>query len=80
MPLKTFIDAHNSGFLDNITLSQQHVVNLHVPCIFNIGDMQQGGDKMCCSLAGYSNKMACLCQKRNVRMRTLATLLFNVNV
>jgi hypothetical protein len=27
----------------------------------------QGGDKMCCSLAGYSNKMACLCCKCNIK-------------
>jgi hypothetical protein len=67
--LEMFIDAHNSGMLDNITLTlggQQRVVNLRIPCIFIIGDMQ-GGDKMCCSSAGYSNKMARLCHKCNVK-------------
>jgi hypothetical protein len=67
--LETFIEAQNSGMLDNITLTlggQQRVVNLRIPCIFIIGDMQ-GGDKICCSSAGYSNKMARLCRKCNVK-------------
>jgi hypothetical protein len=69
--LKTFIDAQNSRLLDNTTITlgghQQHVVNLCIPCIFMIGDMQRG-DKMYCSLAGYFNKMAAhLCCKCNVQ-------------
>jgi hypothetical protein len=44
----------------------QHIVNLRIPVIFIIGDMQ-GGDKICCSSAGYSNKMNRLCRKCNVR-------------
>jgi hypothetical protein len=71
--LQTFIDAQNLGLLDNITLTlggQQRVVNLRILCIFIIGDMQ-GGDKMCCSSAGYSNKM--------LKEKTLGTLLYNAS-
>jgi hypothetical protein len=67
--LETFIEAQNSVLLDNITLTlggQQRVVNLRIPCTFIIGGMQ-GGDKMCCSSAGYSNKIARLCRKCNVK-------------
>jgi hypothetical protein len=67
--LETFIHVHNLGLLDNITLtlgSQQQVINLSIPSVFIIGDMK-GGDKMCRSLAGYSNKMARLCRKCNVK-------------
>ena len=67
--LKSFIDAQNSGLLDNITVTLggvERVVNLRIPCVYIIGDMQ-GGDKICCSSAGYSNKMSRLCRKCNVR-------------
>jgi hypothetical protein len=67
--LQSFIDAQTSGLLDNITVTLggvERVVNLRIPCAFIIGDMQ-GGDKICCSSAGYSNKMARLCRKCNVR-------------
>ena len=67
--LKLFIDAQNSGLLDNITVTLggvERVVNLRIPCVFIIGDMQ-GGDKICCSSAGYSNKMSRLCRKCNVQ-------------
>jgi hypothetical protein len=58
--LETFIHAQNLGLLDNIILTlgnQQQVI---------IGDMQ-GGNNICCSLAGYFRKMACLCHKCNVK-------------
>jgi hypothetical protein len=67
--LESFIHEQNLALLDNTTLtlgSQQYIVNLRIPCVFIIGDMQ-GGDKMCCSSADYSNKMACLCCKCNVK-------------
>ena len=67
--LESFIEAQNSGLLDNVTLTlggQQRIVNLRIPVVFIIGDMQ-GGDKICCSSAGYSNKMNRLCRKCNVR-------------
>jgi hypothetical protein len=67
--LQSLIDAQKSGILDNVTITlggHKRVVNLRVPVIFIIGDMQ-GGDKMCCSSAGYSNKMKRLCRKCNVR-------------
>jgi hypothetical protein len=41
------------------------VVNLKVPVIFIIGDMQ-GGDKICCTTCNYSNKLHRLCSKCNV--------------
>jgi hypothetical protein len=66
--LESFIEAQNLGLLDNITLTLggiEWVVNLRIPVIFIIGDMQ-GGDKMCCLSAGYSNKMSCLCCKCNI--------------
>lgn len=67
--LKSFIDAQTSGLLDNVTVTLggiEQLVNLRIPCVFIIGDMQ-GGDKICCSSAGYSNKMSRLCRKCNVR-------------
>ena len=41
------------------------IVNIKVPCAFVIGDMQ-GGDKLCCSAASYSNKISQIFQKCNV--------------
>jgi hypothetical protein len=67
--LETFIKAQNSGVLDNVPVTLGGITeirNLRIPVIFIIGDMQ-GGDKMCCSSAGYSNKMNRLCRKCNVR-------------
>jgi hypothetical protein len=67
--LESFIEAQNEGLLDNVTVTlggQQRIVNLRIPVVFIIGDMQ-GGDKICCSSAGYSNKMNRLCRKCNVR-------------
>ena len=66
--LEMFIEAQKFGQLDNITLTLggiERVVNLRIPGVFIIGDMQ-GGDKICCSLMGYSNKMNGLCRKCNV--------------
>jgi hypothetical protein len=42
------------------------LVNLKVPVIFIIGDMQ-GGDKICCTTCHYSNKLHRLCRKCNGR-------------
>jgi hypothetical protein len=64
----TVIEAQQSGALDNIPLifgDDTKVVNLKVPVIFIIGDMQ-GGDKICCTACNYSNKLHCLCCKCNV--------------
>ena len=49
--LESFIEAQNEGLLDNVTVTlggQQRIVNLRIPVVFIIGDMQ-GGDKICCS-------------------------------
>jgi hypothetical protein len=49
--LATLIEAQESGALDGIPLlfgNQTKKVNLKVPVIFIIGDMQ-GGDKICCT-------------------------------
>ena len=54
--LESFIEVQNLGLLNNIALTPgaiEQVVNLRIPVIFVIGDMH-GGDKMCCSLSGYS--------------------------
>jgi hypothetical protein len=48
--LESFIEAQNEGLLDNVTVTlggQQRTVNLRIPVVFIIGDMQ-GGDKICC--------------------------------
>jgi hypothetical protein len=58
-----------SGALDGIPLlfgNQIKKVNLKVPVIFIIGDMQ-GGDKICCTTCHYSNKLHHLCRKCNER-------------
>jgi hypothetical protein len=67
--LATVIEVQQSGALDNIPLifgDDTKVVNLKVPVIFIIGDMQ-GGDKICCTTCNYSNKLHRLCRKCNVR-------------
>jgi hypothetical protein len=67
--LATVIEAQQSGALDNIPLifgDDTKLVNLKVPLIFIIGDMQ-GGDKICCTACNYSNKLHRLCCKCNVR-------------
>ncbi len=67
--LETLIEAQEEGALDNIWLTlgdQRLLVNLKIAVIFIIGDMQ-GGDKICCTAAAYSNKMSRLCRKCNVR-------------
>jgi hypothetical protein len=68
--LATLIEAHEFGGLDGIPLlfgNQTKKVNLKVPAIFIIGDMQ-GGHKICCTTCcHYSNKLHRLCRKCNVR-------------
>jgi hypothetical protein len=67
--LATVIEAQQSGALDNIPLIFGHdtkLINLNMPVIFIIGDMQ-GGDKICCTTCHYSNKLHRLCRRSNVR-------------
>ena len=67
--METLIEAQEEGALDNIWLTlgdQTLLVNLKIAVIFIIGDMQ-GGDKICCTSAAYSNRMSRLCRKCNVR-------------
>jgi hypothetical protein len=57
--LASIIEAQESGALVDISLTFGGVtknVNLKVPVIFIIGDMQ-GGDKICCTTCHYSNKL-----------------------
>ncbi len=67
--LATLIEAQESGALDGIPLlfgNQTKKVNLKVPVIFIIREMQ-GGDKICCTTCHYSDKLHRLCRKCNVR-------------
>jgi hypothetical protein len=67
--LASIIEAQESGALDDIPITfggVTKIVNLKVPVIFIIGDMQ-GGDKICCTTCHYSNKLHRLCRKCNVR-------------
>ncbi len=67
--LASLIEAQQSGALHNIPLQLGGItkkVNLKVPVIFIIGDLQ-GGDKICCTTCAYSNKLKRLCRKCNVR-------------
>ena len=67
--LASLIEAQQAGALNDIPLQLGNVtktVNLKVPVIFIIGDMQ-GGDKICCTTCSYSNKLKRLCRKCNVR-------------
>jgi hypothetical protein len=67
--LASIIVAQESGALDDIPITSggvTKVVNLKVPVIFIIGDMQ-GGDKIYCTTCHYSNKLHNLCCKCNVR-------------
>ena len=67
--LASLIKAQQAGALDNIPVTFGNVtkhVNLKVPVMFIIGDMQ-GGDKICCTSCHYSNTMNRLCRKCNVR-------------
>ena len=55
--LETFVDAQKGTVLNNIPLQFgpfAKTVNLKVPLGLIIGDIQ-GGNKMCCSVASYSN-------------------------
>jgi hypothetical protein len=66
----TFVDAQKEGALDNVSLTygDHHTkrVNLKLVCFFTIGDMQ-GGDKITCTSASYSNTMRRMCRKCNVK-------------
>ncbi len=67
--LSSFLEAQKEGALDHISLTlgnQTKRVNLKPICFFVIGDMQ-GGDKISCTSASYSNTMKRMCRKCNVR-------------
>jgi hypothetical protein len=67
--LASIIEAQESGAPDDIPITVggvTKIINLKVPVIFIIGDMQ-GGDKICCTTCHYSNKLHRLCRKCNVR-------------
>ncbi len=67
--LASLIEAQQAGALNDIPLQLGGItknVNLKVPVIFIIGDLQ-GGDKICCTTCAYSNKLKRLCRKCNVR-------------
>jgi hypothetical protein len=67
--LATFVDAQKEGALYNVSLTFGHHtkrVNLKLVCFFVIGDMQ-GGDKITCTSASYSNTMRPMCRKYNVK-------------
>jgi hypothetical protein len=68
--LATFVDVQKEGALDNASLTFGHHhtkrVNLKLVCFFAIGDMQ-GGDKMTCTSASYSNTMKRMRRKCNVK-------------
>jgi hypothetical protein len=66
--LASIIEAQESGALDDIPITfggVTKIVNLKVPVIFIIRDMQRG-DKICCTTCHYSNKLHRLCRKCNV--------------
>ena len=74
--LATLIEAQESGVLDDIPLlvgDETKIVNLKVPVIFIIGNMQ-GRDKICCRTCHYSNKLHCLCCKCTCVVTNPATL------
>jgi hypothetical protein len=67
--LATFVDTQNEGALNNVSLTFGHhikCVNLKLACFFVIGGMQ-GGDKISCTSASYSNTMRQMCRKCNVK-------------
>jgi hypothetical protein len=67
--LGMLIEAQKLGLLDNIPLTlgnQRKIVNIKIAVISIIGDMQ-GGDKIRCTAAAYSNRMSQLCCKCNVK-------------
>jgi cobalamin biosynthesis Co2+ chelatase CbiK len=72
--LESFKEVQDGNALNNIHLhlgkKSSKVVNLKIPLFFIIGDMQ-GGDKMCCTSASYSNTMKRPCRKCNVHGKDL---------
>jgi hypothetical protein len=67
--LATFVDAQKVGALDKVSLTFGHhtkCVDLKLACFFVIGDMQ-GGNKITCTSASYSNTMRWVCRKCNVK-------------
>jgi hypothetical protein len=67
--LATFVDAQKEGALGNVSLTFGHHtkrVNLKLVCFFVIADMQ-GGNKITCTSASYSNTMRQMCRKCNVK-------------
>jgi len=67
--LESFVAAQKDCSLHNIKLTLagvSKVVNIKVPCMFIIGDIQ-GGDKICCSSATYQNTVNRICRKCDVQ-------------
>ena len=67
--LSSFVEAQKEGALNYISLTLgNHTkrVNLKPICFFIIGDMQ-GGDKISCTAAAYTNTMKRMCRKCNVQ-------------
>jgi hypothetical protein len=67
--LATLIEAQQVGAFDHIPLllgDETKRLNLKVPVILIIGDMQVG-DQICCTTCHYSNKLDQLCRECNVR-------------
>ena len=66
--LRPLVEAQQPGALDNIEITLGNVtkvVNLKIPVMVVIGDMQ-GGDKICGTKCAYSNKQSRPCRKCNV--------------
>ena len=73
--LVSVVKCQKSGALDNILLmliNQTETVNLKIPVIFIVGDIQ-GGNKLCGVTVAYGNTLECPCQKYNVKDLKLAT-------
>jgi hypothetical protein len=67
--LATFVDAPKEGILDNVSLTfglHTKRLNLMLVCFFVIGDMQ-GGNKISCTSASYSNTMRRMSRQYNVK-------------
>jgi len=66
--LETFVKSQNDESLNNISLNIggfTKTVNIKIPCMFIIGDIQ-GGDKICCTSATYRDSVNRICRKCDV--------------
>jgi len=72
--LESYVAAQCNKSLNNIILNIGGIskkVDIKVPCMFIIGDIQ-GGDKICCASATYSTKVSRICHKCDVSEAMLA--------